>query len=270
MNAAESREAMKRAIKQHLKGAQVSVVESASSVLSQTEKEPNCALENDECCLDQILERILAASLGYNVDEFSELDCLELLFYFSSRRRDARRIAEVAIKTYGSIAEVIQRPGRELQETTSMDHSMIGLLAILKPSMKYIIAPGSPNRRELPSYAALLEYLALDYRGAKEERLRIIYLDRMNKIIQEEEMTRGTVNQVPIYPREIAKQSLLNCASSVILAHNHLGDDPTPSHRDIVATKKTKIALESLDISLYDHVIISHRQCFSMREEHLI
>ena len=270
MNAAQSQESTNRATNLHPEGAQLSVIEDMNGRLDRTEMEPNYALTADESWPNQNLNRVLVASEGGNTDHFSEVDCLEMLFYLSSRRMDARQIAEVAIKTYGSLAKVFQRSGRELRETMCMDHSMTGLLAILKSSMKYIISPGSPSRRELPSYAALVEYLALDFRGAEEEILRVIYLDGMNKIIRDEEMARGTVNQVPIYPKEVAKRAILSCASSVILAHNHLGDDPTPSRRDVEATIKTKRALESLDINLYDHVIISHKRCFSMEEKHLI
>ncbi len=219
---------------------------------------------------DQGLNRVLATIESINADELNEIDCLEMLFYLSSKRQDARQLAEVAIFTYGSLAKVFQRPSKELRERLGVDHSVTALLAIAKSSMKFILAPEVSDRQELPSYAALMDYLALDLRGAEQEILRVLYLDTKNKIIKDEEMARGTVDTVSIHPKEVAKRALAYCASSVILAHNHLGDDPTPSSDDIKATVQTQGALQLIDVILHDHVVIARKRCFSMQQQGLI
>ena len=228
------------------------------------------SLGTDEPWPDQGLNRILAMVEGFDTNQLSEVECLEMLFYLTSRRQDARQIAEAAIETYGSLAKVFQRPGKELRELLGLDHSMTALLAIAKSSMKYILAPDLSDRRELKSYAALMNYLALDLRGAEQEIFRVIYLDTKCRIIKDEEMARGTVDAVAIYPKEIAKRAVAYCASSVILAHNHLGDDPTPSRNDIEATIQAKGALQLFDVVLHDHVIVARSRCFSLQQQGLI
>ena len=147
---------------------------------------------------------------------------------------------------------------------------MTAQLAIAKSSLRYVLAEKVSCSKELSSYAALMDYLALDMREAEQEILRVIYLDTKNKIMKDEEMARGTIDIVPIYPKEVAKRAMGYCASAVILAHNHLTDDPTPSRADIDATRKTKGALDFLDIILHDHVIIARGRCFSMQQQRLI
>lgn len=228
------------------------------------------SLSTNESWPDTGLNRILATVENFNTDELTEVECLEMLFYLSSRRPDARCVAEAAIETYGSLAKVFQRPAKELREFLGMDRSMTALLSIAKSSLKFVLAPKSFDRQELNSYAALMNYVALDLREVEQEILRVIYLDTKCRIIKDEEMARGTVDAVSIYPKEIARRALAYCASSVVLAHNHLGDDPTPSQADVRATAQTKGALDLLDIALHDHVVIARRSCFSMREQGLV
>ena len=249
---------------------QLAVIENEATPQAGAKPMEPYTLGTNEPWPDQGLNRILATVENFNTDELNEVECLEMLFYLSSRRQDARRVAEAAIETYGSLAKVFQRPGKELREFLGMDHSMTALLAIAKSSMKFILTPDLSDRQELKSYAALMNYMALDLRGAEQEIFRVVYLDTKCRIIKDEEMARGTVNTVSIYPKEVAKRAAAYCASSVILAHNHLGDDPTPSKSDIEATTQTKGALQLFDVILHDHVIVARSRCFSMQQQGLI
>ena len=250
---------------------QFTVLENQAPPIAKAEDPtPGYTLGTDDHWPDQGLNRLLAALDRYNVGSLCEIECLEMLIYLSARRGDARQLAERAIHRYGSLANVFARPGAELREVLGFDNITTSMLAIAKTSMKYILEPTLTPRRELPSYADLMNYLSLDLREAEQEILRVIYLDAKHKIIRDEEVARGTVQAVPIYPKEVAKRALLYCASSVILVHNHLSDDPTPSHADIEVTNKTKRALENFDIVLNDHVIIARSRCLSMQQIGLV
>jgi len=244
----------------------ISVV--ANSALPSAEEMPKMTytLGTDTPWPDQGLNRILATIDSFDTSALSEIDCLEMLFYLSSRRQDSRKLAEAAIERYGSLAKVFAQSGKELREKLSIDYSMTAQIAITKSSLKYILSDNLFERKQLLSYAALMDYLSLDMREAEQEILRVIYLDAKNKIIKDEEMARGTVDSVSIYPKEIAKRAMCYCASAVVLAHNHLADDPTPTGPDVEATIRTKGALELLDIVLHDHVIVARKRCFSMKQ----
>ena len=88
------------------------------------------------------------------------------------------------------------------------------------------------------------------------ERFRVLYLDRKNVLIADEEQAKGTVDHVPVYPREVAKRALELNASALILVHNHPSGDPTPSPADIAMTKRIKAAVNALGITLHDHVVV--------------
>jgi len=227
-------------------------------------------LSTNELWPDQGLNRIIAAVEKLDTDDFNEVECLEMLIYLSSRRRDARHLAEATLEAYGSLAKVFRQPSSELRELLRMDHAVIAIMAIVKSSMKRALRPEMIDRHTLPSYKAFVEYFTLALRSGDQEIFRVVYLDADHRIIKDEEMSRGTVDAVSIYPKEVAKRAIAYCASSVILAHNHLGDDATPSDDDIKATIKTKGALKFVDVTLHDHMIVSRRHCFSMRQRGLI
>ena len=97
------------------------------------------------------------------------------------------------------------------------------------------------------------------------EHFRVLFLDRKNILIADEEQAKGTVDHVPVYPREVAKRALELDASALILVHNHPSGDPTPSDTDVAMTNRINAALSALGIALHDHVIIGKEKDASFR-----
>ena len=102
------------------------------------------------------------------------------------------------------------------------------------------------------------------------EQFRVLYLDRKNTLIADEEQAEGTVDHVPVYPREIAKRALELNASALILVHNHPSGDPTPSDADIAMTSQIATATDVLGIRLHDHLIIGKSKEISFRAQGLL
>ena len=114
------------------------------------------------------------------------------------------------------------------------------------------------------SWQALMDYCALTVRGPIE-RFHVLYLDRKNRIISDELLSTGTVDHVPVYPREIAKRALELNASALILVHNHPSGDPTPSDADLSMTAQVQDACQALGLVLHDHLIIGKSRELSFR-----
>ena len=114
------------------------------------------------------------------------------------------------------------------------------------------------------SWQALIDYCALTVRGPIE-RFHVLYLDRKNRIIADELLSTGTVDHVPVYPREVIKQALMLNASALILIHNHPSGDPTPSESDITMTRQIEDAAKALGLTLHDHLIIGKSTELSLR-----
>jgi DNA repair protein RadC len=91
---------------------------------------------------------------------------------------------------------------------------------------------------------------------ADKEQLRVLFLDKRNRLIADELQQEGTVDHTPVYPREVVKRALELSATAVILVHNHPSGDPTPSQADIQMTKEIVSVAQPLGISVHDHIIV--------------
>lgn len=121
----------------------------------------------------------------------------------------------------------------------------------------------------LTSWQAVLDYCALAVHG-EEERFHVLYLDRKNRLISDERLAIGTVDHVPVYPREVVKRALLLNAMAILLVHNHPAGDPAPSEADITMTKQVQEACAVLGITLHDHIVVGAGREFSLRAEGMI
>jgi DNA repair protein RadC len=111
------------------------------------------------------------------------------------------------------------------------------------------------------------DFLRLQAHGLAHEVFAVMYLDAQNRLIAYEKLFRGTLTRTAVYPREIVKQVLAKNAASVILHHNHPSGCCTPSTSDSDLTGRIRMALETVDVRLIDHVITSDEGTFSMAEE---
>ncbi len=90
----------------------------------------------------------------------------------------------------------------------------------------------------------------------KREQFRVLFLDRKNQLTIDALMGKGTVDQAPAYPRDIARRALEGSASGLILVHTHPSGDPEPSCDDIEITREIIDVLQPFDISVHDHLIV--------------
>ena len=97
----------------------------------------------------------------------------------------------------------------------------------------------------------------------------MLFLDSQNRILEFKELFRGTINAASVYPREVVKEVLELNAASVILAHNHPSGVTTPSQADKLITTKLQQALNLIDVSVLDHIIIGENT-YSFAEHGLI
>jgi DNA repair protein RadC len=98
------------------------------------------------------------------------------------------------------------------------------------------------------------------------EKFRILFLDRKNRLIADEQQGKGTVGHTPVYPLEIVRRALELESSSVILVHNHRSGDPTPSRADIEMTRQVEAATAAaLGITVHDHLVIGEQDRTSFR-----
>jgi DNA repair protein RadC len=113
---------------------------------------------------------------------------------------------------------------------------------------------------------AVRAYLSAQLRGYQHEVFVGLFLDNQHRIIQLQELFKGTINSASVSPREVVKQALLLNATAVIFAHNHPSGLNIPSKADKIMTTRLKQALLLFDIQVLDHFIIGDNPPYSFAE----
>jgi DNA repair protein RadC len=148
--------------------------------------------------------------------------------------------------------------------------SVVASFRVIQEGITRVTKEEIINREVLSSWKALLDYCRATMGHLKQEQFRVLYLNRKNILIADDLQESGTVDQVAVYPRELARRALLLSASSVILVHNHPSSDTSPSQDDIFLTKQVEEILKVLGIVVHDHVIVSSRSYFSFKSNGLL
>ncbi|MEH6536443.1 MAG: DNA repair protein RadC [Psychroserpens sp.] len=102
------------------------------------------------------------------------------------------------------------------------------------------------------------------------EEFWIIYLNNSNKIIQKNQLSKGGITGTLVDVRLVLKKALEVGAVGLILVHNHPSGTLKPSESDKHLTQKLKVAAQSLDIKVLDHLIITEKAYFSFADENIL
>lgn len=120
--------------------------------------------------------------------------------------------------------------------------------------------------RKITQPAQAFDYLQLLLQDYEHEVFSVLFLGSQHRVIRFEEMFRGTIDAVSVYPREVLKAALAHNAAAVILVHNHPSGNPDPSDADKRITQRLKEALGMMEIRVIDHVVVGSEGCISLVE----
>jgi DNA repair protein RadC len=102
------------------------------------------------------------------------------------------------------------------------------------------------------------------------EEFWIIYINNSNRVLSKSQLSKGGITATLVDVRLIFKNALEIGATGIVLSHNHPSGTLKASEADIKITKKIKLAAESLDISIIDHVIVGEHGYFSFADEGIL
>lgn len=185
-----------------------------------------------------------------------DYEMLELVLFRAIPRQDVKPLARKLIDTFGDFNGVLSAPMTQLSAVKSVGEAVILELKIVEAAAHRLSRSKVMRRHVLSGWDALLDYCHTTMAHRETEQFRILFLDTKNTVIADEEQAKGTVDHVPVYPREVVKRALELSASALILVHNHPSGDPTPSDADIQMTRQITAAAGTLGITVHDHLII--------------
>ncbi|WP_330084310.1 RadC family protein [Methylocystis iwaonis] len=208
---------------------------------------------------------LLSATYNSNTPA-SDHEMLEAILDRSTRsKRRRREVVEKLLSRFGTFGEVICANPDRLREVDGIDDAVISTIKMFEKGAKYLSKTSMLKRDRFCSCSSVIEYCNIVMAHEDREQLRILFLDKKNALIADEVLGVGTIDQVPVYPREVIRRALELSASALILVHNHPSGDPTPSEADIKMTKEIAAAAAPLQISVHDHFVIGRYGHTSLR-----
>lgn len=209
--------------------------------------------------------RLRERFLSGGASAMPDYELLELVLFRAIPRKDVKPLARLLIETFGDFNTIVSAPVERLKEVKGVGSAVVVELKIIEAAAHRLARARVLQRAVISSWDAVLDYCHTTMAHRQTEHFRVLYLDNKNTLIADEEQAQGTVNHVPVYPREVVKRGLELNATALILVHNHPSGDPTPSQADIEMTKQINTACKALGLTLHDHLIIGRSSELSLR-----
>lgn len=214
----------------------------------------------------RLRDRFLSGGAGAMPD----YELLELVLFRAIPRQDVKPLARALIDRFGDFNGVLSAPTPQILRVAGVGQAVVTELKIVEAAAHRLARARVLRRHVVSSWDALLDYCHTTMAHRDTEQFRILFLDTKNTLIADEPQAKGTIDHVPVYPREVVKRALELNAAALILVHNHPSGDPTPSQADITMTRQIIAAAEALSINVHDHLIIGKSRELSFRAEGLL
>jgi DNA repair protein RadC len=179
-------------------------------------------------------------------------------------------IAKTLIQRFGSISAILNADEKLLQEIKGIGAAAVHVLKLARAVGIAAAREEITGKNVLTSWRQVLDYCLLSMVNDQQEQMRLLYLDKKNGLILDELHQVGTIDQAPLYPREVIRRALELGASSLILVHNHPSGDPTPSPGDVGVTLKIQEVGRGVGVSVHDHLVIGKGSHVSLKSLGLI
>lgn len=203
-------------------------------------------------------------------DAIADYELLELLLFGANLRKDTKPIAKQLLADFGSFGQVLNASTEDLLKIPGMGEGAAAIIRAVSVSCDRILLEKIIERPLMTSWNDVVNHIKKNMQNLQTEQFRILFLDSKNRLTHDEVQQTGTINHVPIYPREVAKRAIELGAAAIIMVHNHPSGDPTPSADDIEITKAINQITKSLGIRLHDHIIVGGNRYLSFRSEGLL
>lgn len=200
---------------------------------------------------------------------FSDQEILDLFLSLCLSPRQCRRLAKKCLERFEDLSGFLAASPQEL-ERVGLTLRSIFCIKLLRELPAEVLKKKIIEQPFYQSSQEVFDYLYYSMRDLQQEVFKAIYLNSRNQIIDTDDLFKGTLESIPIRPREIVEGVIKHSAAAVIFVHNHPSGDPTPSKSDTRFTRDLVFIGNVIQIKVLDHIIIGGNKYFSFADEGLI
>ncbi len=215
-------------------------------------------------------ERLRKRLLTGGAEALADYEVLEYLLFAAIKQGNTKPVAKALLARFGGLEAVLNADPAALCQVKGVGETSAAALAAVALAARRMAREQVEKKPVLGSWQALLDYLRLDMAHLTVERVRVLYLNAQNRLIQDHHVGDGSVDEAAIHPREVIRRGLDIGATALILVHNHPSGNPEPSRADIQITNRIAEAGRLLGITVHDHVIIGRDGHVSLRAKGLV
>ena len=198
------------------------------------------------------------------LDNFNEVQVLELLLFYVIPRQDTNPLAHRLLDRFGTLSQVLEAPVTELQKVEGMGPNAATFLHLTTAVGRYYMVNRAMQNTVLNTTEKCGEYLIPYFHGRRNETVYMLCLDAKCKLLCCKEVSEGSVNSAGVSPRKVVELALAANATTVVLAHNHPSGLAIPSSDDVHTTYRIAGALDAVEIALADHIIVADGDFISL------
>ena len=213
--------------------------------------------------------RLRQKLLDAGPDALHDYELLEYLLSLTIPRVDTKPLAKRLLHDFGGIGPLLSANADTLRREKLSD-ATIAALKIAQATALRLLETRVEERPVLSSWDALGDYLHAAMAHARVEEVRVLFLNAKNKLIANEALWQGSVDEASVHVREVIARAIALGATALIIVHNHPSGDPSPSQQDIRLTHDLVEAGRHMKVTVHDHIIVGAEGRTSMRALGLI
>ncbi len=215
-------------------------------------------------------ERLREKFLKGGLERFSDGEVVEFLLTLGTPRGDLKVPAREALERFGSLSGVLSAPIEKLTGIKGIGPKNALYLKLVHQVGRRYLRDKMAGQAFFGSSRAVFDYLFHSMRDLKREVFKVLFLNRKNELIVDQDVFEGSLTGSAVYPREILTIALEQRAAALVVVHNHPSGDPTPSAEDRKLTRELLWASKLLGVQLLDHIIIGNNVYFSFADEGIV
>ena len=209
-------------------------------------------------------KRLKARFLAEGLENFNEVNVLELMLFYCVQRQDTNPLAHRLLDHFGKLSAVLDATMEELMKVPGVTEHIATYLTMINEVGRFYLKSRTADTKILTTMDACGKYLLPYFHALQKETVYLLCLDAKCKVLACKKVGEGSVNSASISIRKIVETALGANAVSVVLAHNHPSGLAVPSVEDIQTTKRLGRALHTVEITLVDHLVIADDDFVSM------
>lgn len=198
--------------------------------------------------------------------QLSDVELLAIILQSGTKQESVMSLSQKLIEKYDGLSNLLSAEYAELIQNKGIGDAKALKIIATASIAKRIDNKIAINSNVIDSPRTVYQ-LCSDIKDQLQENFVVLFLDNKSKLIEKKILYTGTSNEITISPKEIFTEAIKKRSHAIIIVHNHPSGDKTPSIQDIESTKKIIEIGKLVGISLLDHIIITHSQYLSIRQE---